>query len=146
VYVVNEDDRGESYLLFPLPSQAATNPLPDGHVNRLPGMQGGQEVYWEVTSAGGREHFLIFVSPERLPAFERIFSMLPPPAEQPIVAVRMSPDAVGELRGVGGLTPAVRADARVASLSGQFTTPLRTTAETASGLWVRQVTFENPSQ
>ena len=28
VYVVNEDDRGESYLLFPLPDQQLTNPLP----------------------------------------------------------------------------------------------------------------------
>ena len=37
VYVVNEDDHGESYLLFPLPGQKVTNPLPAGRPTRLPG-------------------------------------------------------------------------------------------------------------
>src|SRR4030095_11205131 len=36
VYIVNEDDSGESYLLFPLPNQNVTNPIPAGHPVRLP--------------------------------------------------------------------------------------------------------------
>ena len=37
LYIVNEDDRGESYLLFPLPGQALSNPLPAGTASRDPG-------------------------------------------------------------------------------------------------------------
>jgi hypothetical protein len=33
-------------------------------------------MYWQVTSAGGREHFLIFVSPEPLKEFEKTFASL----------------------------------------------------------------------
>jgi hypothetical protein len=65
VYIVNEDDRGESYLLFPLPNQSLQNPLPGGRDNRLPGVRDGREMYWQVTSAGGREHFLISSAPSR---------------------------------------------------------------------------------
>src|SRR5262245_13057520 len=64
VYIVNEDDQGASYLLFPLPGQAVTNPLPAGISNRIPGTRDA-EVNWQVDAAGGREHFLIFASPER---------------------------------------------------------------------------------
>ncbi len=35
-YVVNEDERGDSFLLFPLPGQALQNPLPPGQRHRLP--------------------------------------------------------------------------------------------------------------
>ena len=38
VYVINEDEHGESYLLFPLPGQNLANPLPGGLTNRLPGV------------------------------------------------------------------------------------------------------------
>ena len=40
VYIVNEDDQGESYLLFPLPGQTITNPVPAGMTNRIPGTSG----------------------------------------------------------------------------------------------------------
>src|SRR5262245_23048785 len=66
VYIVNEDDRGASYLLFPLPGQAVTNPLPAGISTRIPGTRDA-EVNWLVDAAGGREHFLIFASPEQQP-------------------------------------------------------------------------------
>jgi hypothetical protein len=49
---------------------------------------------------------------------------------------------VGVLRGVGGLTASPRAGA--GKLAEQFTTPLPTTAESANGVWVRQLTLENP--
>ena len=144
VYVVNEDDKGESYLLFPLPNQDVSNPIPSGQSVRLPA-GGNAPLYWTVTSAGGREHFLVFATPEPLPAFEKMFASLPhPQLNAPVLASPLSADAVGVLRGVGGLTASPRATGN--KLAEQFTTPLPQTAETVNGLWVRQITLDNPAK
>jgi len=142
IYVVNEDDKGESFLLFPLPNQSVANPLPAGRTVRLPAGGTDTPLYWEVTSAGGREHFLIFATPEPLPAFDRMFASLPrPQLNAPILASPLPADVVGVLRSVGGLSaPRARAN----RLTEQFATPLPQTAETADGVWVRQITLENP--
>ncbi len=89
VFVVNEDDRGDAFLLFPLPGQALSNPLPAGQRHDIPGVLNGERLTWRVTSAGGREHFLIFASPDPpSPAFDRIFAMLPrPTADGPAAPV-----------------------------------------------------------
>ena len=143
IYVVNEDERGESYLLFPLPDQPLANPIPAGRPVRLPAAVGDTQVYWKVTSAGGREHFLIFATPEPLPTFDRMFASLPrPQLNAPVLASPLSADAVGVLRGVGGLSASPRASG--GKLTDEFTTPLPQTAESANGLWVRQITLENP--
>jgi hypothetical protein len=142
IYVVNEDDNGESYLLFPLPNQAVANPIPAERQVRLPA-GGNPPLYWTVTSVGGREHFLIFATPEPLPTFERLFASLPhPQLNAPVLASPLSADAVGLLRGVGGLSASPRASGT--KLAEQYTTPLPQTSETASGLWVRQITLDNP--
>ena len=39
LYVVNEDDKGESFLLFPLPGQRQTNPIQAGQQVTLPGLR-----------------------------------------------------------------------------------------------------------
>ncbi|HEY3158727.1 MAG TPA: serine/threonine-protein kinase [Vicinamibacterales bacterium] len=143
IYVVNEDDRGESYLLFPLPDHAVANPIPAGRIVRLPASEAATQLYWKVTSAGGREHFLIFATPEPLPAFDRMFASLPrPQLNAPVLASPLSPDAVGVLRGVGGLSASPRSSS--GRLAEKFTTTLPQTAESADGLWVRQITLENP--
>jgi eukaryotic-like serine/threonine-protein kinase len=144
-YVVNEDDRGESYLLFPLPDQQLTNPLPAGTRHEIPGIVNGEQVRWRVSSAGGREHFLIFVTPdEPLPGFERMFASLPRPRfGEPVIAQAMPHELVGALRGVGGLSRAAPAGAS-ARLADQFAVPLAEREEIARGVWVRQLTLENP--
>ncbi len=146
VYVINQDEQGESYLLFPLPGQSLTNPLPAGTVNRLPGPQSGREFYWQVTSAGGREHFFVFASPERLDAIETMAATLTRPRlDQPVLGVPLSAQAVGVLRGVGGLAKAAPTPAAAGgSLGFPFATPLLETAEQARGLWAREITFANP--
>src|SRR5262249_38538639 len=47
LYVVNEDDKGQAYLLFPLRGQSRGNPLERDRPVRLPG-----DYDWQVTSAG----------------------------------------------------------------------------------------------
>ena len=145
VYIVNEDDEGETFLLFPLPGQTVTNPLPARTTTRIPGSQAGQDIYWQVTTVGGREHFLIFVSPERLTTLEKTFATLPhPEVGKPVLNAKLSHEAVGVLRGVGGLTSTAKASGTGARLAEQYQTPLSETAETATGLWVRQLTLDNP--
>ena len=145
VYIVNEDDEGESFLLFPLEGQNITNPLPARTTTRIPGARAGQDIYWQVTTAGGRDHFLIFVSPERLTTLEKTFATLPhPEVGKPVLSARLSREALGVLRGVGGLASTPKASGDGARLAQQYQTPLSETAETASGLWVRQLTLDNP--
>ncbi len=146
VYVVNEDEQGQSYLLFPLPGQSIPNPVPAGVTHQLPGIINGTQVHWQVSSAGGREHFIVFISPEPPPSsFERLFATLPhPTAGARVTGHKLSAAGLGILRGVGGLTATpVQADQGLRN-SPEFATPLSTTEEVASGLWVRQITLENP--
>jgi hypothetical protein len=145
VYVVNEDDRGESYLLHPLPGRITPTPLAASRQHELPGVRGGDRLFWTVTSAGGREHFLVFANPERLTTFEQLFESLPPPTREQ-AAARLSPNALGLLRGVGGLASAPAGANASMRLADQFTTPLADTPEEATGLWVRKVTLENPGK
>jgi hypothetical protein len=133
VYVVNEDEAGASYLLFPLPGQRVTNPLPGNTAVTLPG-----EYNWQVSSAGGREHFLVFASAQRLDAFEDVFRQLPA-ARAGAYSEELPPPVTARLRGVGGLAPR---EPEGSALRTLFTTPL-TGPETVNGMWVRQLTLVN---
>ncbi len=148
VYIINEDELGESFLLFPLPGQSVTNPLPAGQRHRLPGVQNGEQTSWQVTSPGGREHFLIFASPEPpSPAFERMFATLPRPAAgKPVLYHRLSREAVGALRGVGGLSSTPARTDQPLRLTKEFAAPLTATEEVVRGVWVRQISLENPAK
>jgi serine/threonine-protein kinase len=146
LYVVNEDERGEAYLLYPLPGQKTTNPLPPGQIHSLPGEEAGREVRWQVTSRGQREHFLVFANPTELSAFNAVLKDLPAPeAGHPLVSAPLPKNFVGQLRGVGGLVDtrrAVRSD-RFRDLFAKAE-PLQRDAETMFGPWIRQITLENP--
>jgi len=145
-YVINQDDYGEAYVLFPLPGQEPANPLPASRTNRLPGGRENDELFWQVTSAGGREHFLLFVAPERLTAFEQVLTALPRAEEgRPVLSAQLPKDALGTIRGVGGLTTSAQTptptDSQLAALQ-----PIAAGGETANGLWARQITFQNPGK
>ena len=143
VYIVNEPEQGEPYLLFPLPGQRVTNPLPANQRIRLPG-----DMYWQVTSAGGKEHFVVFASPDRVPAFEEAFAALATPTvgREPSSAAPLPAGTAERLRGVGGLVAAPRSATDAPRFSSLFTLPLPGTRETAQGLWVRRLTVENPAR
>jgi hypothetical protein len=148
VYVLNEDERGERYLLFPQPLFDTQNPVPADTTLVLPGPVGGRENAWSVTSAGGREHFLIVASPEPVPELEAELDRLPAPEPgRPIRYATVSAPALERLRGVGGVVDLPRADEtppagrvpafeRFQSLAGRETG--------VRGVWVRQVQLENP--
>ena len=147
VYVLNEDERGERYLLFPQPRFDLQNPLPADRALVLPGPIDGRENAWTVTSAGGREYFLVVASPEPVAELEADLGRLPAPRPgRPVDYARVGEAAVERLRGVGGVTPLPpetappvprsRAFDRFRALAGRETG--------ITGTWVRQIVLENP--
>lgn len=93
VYVVNEDERGSTFALFPLRSIGPQNPLAPGRDHRLPGGTATAEHYWQVSDVGGRETFYVIASKEPLPELERDLASLPQAGSGAAVT-----------RGVGGVS------------------------------------------
>ena len=149
-YVVNEDEHGDSFLLFPLPGHALQNPLPPGQRHRVPSSANGELISWQVTSTGDREHFLIVASPVRSSEFDELFATLPQPAFGRVAQnERLSLEAIGllrSLRSVGGLTPSPAKMDRQLRLMPEFSTPLADGEETGQGVWIRHAMFVNPDK
>ena len=148
VYVVNEDERGAPSLLFPLPGGSLQNPLRGGQAHTLPGPRAKEPVQWEVSSVGGREHFFVIVSPDPLPAdIEKAINQLVPASDDPALSVRAG--EAGGMRGVRGVNRlAHRKPVPPRSAWPWWGTalPLTDAEEHPRGLWVRQLTLENPGR
>ncbi|MBK6734501.1 MAG: protein kinase [bacterium] len=146
VYVLNADDQGEAYLLFPQPRFDLRNPLPADSTLVLPGPMAGREVAWTVTSAGGRETFLVVAGPEPVPELEPGASGLAAPDPGRAVAYTgVQAGVIERLRGVGGLAEA--AAPRPATDGGAALGRFRALAGRESGvtgLWVREIVLRNP--
>jgi len=141
-YVVNEDERGEADLLFPLPHGGLANPLAPGLLHHLPGPRQGQALFWQVTSAGGREHVLVLLSRRQLPALEEMIrSLRVPQLGRPLLAVPLPRGSGERLRGIGALVV----------IDGAGTAPRvlplarRLAGEAGEGPWLREVVLQNPS-
>lgn len=147
VYVLNEDENGERYLLFPQPLFDRRNPIPANEVVTLPGTVGGAENAWTVTSRGGREHFLVVVSPEPVAELEAELSRLAAPQPgRPVTYATVPEGAIERLRGVGGVAKLSPREHAAPSSAGAFDR-FRSLAgrETGvQGVWVRQIVLENP--
>jgi hypothetical protein len=148
IYVLNEDEGGEHYLLYPQPQLDAHNPLLADSTFVLPGTIGGKENAWRVSSAGGREYFLVVVSPEPVPEIEADLGRLPAPRPTGQVGYARIGDAtMYRLRGVGEIGALPQSQARPATASSHAFDRFRALAgrETeVRGVWVRQIVLENP--
>lgn len=147
IYVLDEDERGERYLLFPQPRFDVRNPVPADSTFVLPGSIGGKENAWTVTSPGGREYLLVVVSPRPLPEIEADLGRLPPPQPgRPIEYAKVGEAAVERLRGVGGVSelPASAAPAVARSRAFDRFRALAGRESDVHGVWVRQIVLENP--
>jgi serine/threonine-protein kinase len=147
VYVVNQDDTGAMFVLFPLSGHQPANPVAGRASHRLPGKNAeGEESYWVVSSAGGRERFSVFVTPERPTMFEQILDRMPRAAEtRAVVYTPVSADDLKTLRGVGGLaTGPSPSGAPVIDAAFGGLSPLPAGPESTSGLWEREIVLLNP--
>jgi serine/threonine protein kinase len=147
VYIINRDDAGQSFLLFPLPELDSANPLSARQKARLPGTMNGQQFYWHVTSVGGQEHFYLYVTPQRLAEFEQVMSALPR-AElgRSVSNLPLSTAAIGVLRGVGGLSAVSSAPPSSAGTELAGVLPLGDDNESAEGVWARRISLQNPGE
>ncbi|MCA9753277.1 MAG: protein kinase [Gemmatimonadetes bacterium] len=142
VYVIDEDENGEMYVLFPVEGLAQQNPLPPGR-HRLPGDLGGISQDWEVTSAGGRETILVVSSREALPPIERELASIPSAQPGVLLAYAELPaEALDGLRGIAGMKPSREQETssgRLADIAKGFRA-----ASDARDLWLREIELRNP--
>ena len=148
---LNADERGESYLLFPLRGREPGNPLAASRVHRLPGQEGGRErsAFGNHQSEGGREHFLVFAGPTVMSAVESILQTLPGPEPgRPVAPKRLPEAAIGRLRSVGGLVAAdvPRKPGGPAAIWFETADELKADVETVHGPWVRRFTLQNQAR
>lgn len=153
LYVVNQDDRGHAYLLFPIPGLQPENPIPAEQQFQLPGVlaaekpgSGAPNVAWTVDSQGGRERFLIVASRKRWTEFEKDAFALPRPALAAAAQAVDLPEAAGlRLRGLGGLSP-IQGDLpapgkgpadRLSALAAQLAGKDRSSGD----VWVKEIDF-----
>ena len=141
VYVVNEDDQGSASLLFPLADGLLRNPLRGGQTYTLPGPDSTRPVQWEINSHGGREHFYVIVSPEDDPVVRAAIDRLTPASDNPERNARAEPST---FRGASKLLhiPIAPPDRDVAWR--KLAKPLAAGDERGRGLWIRELTLENP--
>ncbi len=145
VYVLNEDQAGDLFLLFPLPGQDLRNPLAGERWHRLPGARDGVPQDWQVTGGNGREAFLVVASRRRLGWLAERLADLPAASPDRVLERVPLPEGgpSGE-RGIGGVLPAgadgeVAAGSRLAALARE----LARRTDDAGGLWTREYVIFN---
>ncbi len=140
VYVLDEDARGETFALFPVPGGDLANPVPAGE-HRLPGAFAGQAFDWVVTSSGGREEVLVVASRRPVAALEsRVAALAPASTSRQIAYAPVGDETIAALRGIGGLAPAPVAvgESRLARLARDLI------ARGEPDVWVRRLSLTNP--
>jgi serine/threonine-protein kinase len=142
VYVIDQDEKGRSFALFPLPGLEPRNPLPAGTTHVLPGSRDGAQQSWLVDTPGGREHLLVMASPTRLIEFEAEMNNLARAGQS---AVPIPETTIARLRGIGGLTEAPAASgSKPAERLFEMAKRIASRSEVAKGIWVRTIDLENP--
>jgi len=145
VYVLNEDEKGKAFVLFPLPRIREQNPLSSKVRHRLPGEVAGNETYWKVSSVGGEESFLVFASKRPLEELERQIAGVPRAGSGGAIGV--GEETIEVLRGIGGLaeSPSQETSVRHKKLSDIFaeTSGARTGK---NGIWLWQIRLGNSEE
>ena len=141
VYVLNEDDQGEVYALFPVRGTSLSNPLAAGRAYRLPGEKDGEPFQWQVSSAGGHERFLVIVSATALEPLERQIAAVATEADEqaPLAYSPVPDELVATMRGVGRLVPAEPSPSREGKLGA-----LARSLTGQGHVWVRSFEMLNP--
>ena len=146
LYVLSEDEAGALFVLFPLVGRGVQNPLLAGAAQRLPGRQGAEELSWQVTSAGGRETFLVLASREPLEPVAAAVAGIPQASpDAPVTYRTLPPDALARLRGVGSVV--ARTPLRDSAPSRILPGLARDLARLPQGraIWMRLLVLENPA-
>ena len=146
VYVINEDEHGEMFVLFPVPGVEPGNPIAGGGPQRLPGARAGVPQDWQVSSAGGKESFLMVASRQPVELLEqelRKHRVADP--ERPVVYATLNVAALRNTRGVGTLAAASPEEQlAAASQIEQLVRLLNGVQKADQPLWMRVLELNNP--
>lgn len=143
VYVLNEDQSGAVFALFPLAESDLMNPLPTDQLLRLPGSRGSAVLAWEVTSGRGEERFLVIASRQPVAWLEEQLSGYAAPVPNPERSYRqLDPSVVNPERGVGSLAesaPPNTSESVLEGLAGRLTAG----SDDPSDLWMHHLMLYN---
>jgi hypothetical protein len=140
-YVINQEENGRGYLLFPLHGLDAANPLAAGKIHRLPGLVEGIPNYWDVTSAGGSELLFVVASRRPLGEMERLLARFA--SAQFETPPEIPESEVIRLRGLAGHSPQKPGPGSGDDLSRLLQgLTIRTARE--KGVWVWEMRLANP--
>lgn len=143
MYVLNEDDGGHRYVLFPLAGLDGVNPLPAGVRHRLPGRREGVPQAWEVSNAGGREAFLVVAARLPLPELDRELGSFEAADPARRAQVRQPAAEDPGLRGVGGLAASSTETGETRALD-RLAARLAARQRADGSVWVQQLELSNP--
>jgi serine/threonine protein kinase len=123
VYIVNEDDQGNAFVLFPLAEAGHRLPLAGGRAHRLPGGERA-DLAWIIDRPAGLERIHVVASPEPLPDAQASLAALP--------NAKLALPGGLSARGMGALVPAdsrpgapARAFVQAARRAGGAEAPVR---------------------
>jgi hypothetical protein len=147
LYVLEQDEEGRAYVLFPLPGGDLRNPISPGAKQRLPGKLEGAAVNWKVSSAGGREAFLVVASRRRLAELEDLLSGIEPASfGLPVDATSTMVAALR--RGIGGLEkePSPSQAGPPFGMLREALTRLAAGQRSTEQIWLREIILQNPGK
>jgi len=143
LYVLDEDDRGGLFVLFPVAGLDIRNPLAARMPLRIPGTRHGSTVDWQVSDAGGRETIVAVASPTPIVELERAIAALPGGDASANASAGPEGD---RSRGIGSMVEeplsASGAAARITRLLASLAS--RESGTGAAKLW--RITLENPGK
>ena len=145
VYILNEDRKGETWVLFPA-GLDLDNPLVPGVTHKLPGDLDSLPQSWKVTSAGGEETILIIASRRPLGDLENELARLPHAGPgRPGTYAQLGPEAIDLLlRGIGGMMGRIEPTASAGSRLAQIAKLVPETGRSTGDIWVKQILLQNP--
>lgn len=145
VYVLNEDAGGEVNGLYPIPGLVPANPLQGRMQHRLPGDLGGEVVYWNVTSAVGKETILAIGSRRPLQDLEAAMASFPKAMPgRPIRFGKVNPMALRTLRGIESGTPLTPPAGEAKRRLEAAVRALEEEGRKTGDVWVWSIDLENP--
>jgi hypothetical protein len=147
-YVLNADEEGNVYLLFPLPGLDPGNPLDADRTYHLPGSDAPDSTfYWTVTNAGVQETIVAIAARAPLPDIERAIQAFPKAERgRPVLAHPLPTEALRHLRGIGGLTPAPkRRSDEVHHLINDMLRNLEARRDSTGDVWIWKTELKNPA-
>jgi hypothetical protein len=137
LYVINRDEAGESSVLFPIEGAQWSNPLQPGAVRRIPGETTWDYDSWQVSSAGGRDAFIVVAARDPIPrlqaVLDRIAAATPAEADDHVRGGQQGPPGSPS----GNAASAVALDSMLRELAASSDAG-------TTGLMIRRIVLDNP--